>query len=252
MLIEIDGRSVLLDTGQTDLIFHNARALGVDLSQVDSIVLSHGHYDHTGGLCHLLEALPRKPQVFAHPDVFLNRYGCYEEGMRYLDPPCPKEQIERSGAILRLSEGAQEIAPGLKTTGEVPRKTKYEDVGGPYYLDLDCEIPDPLRDDEALVIDVPEGLIVCCGCAHSGVVNTLLHVQTLYPGKSVYTVIGGLHLRRATEERLDSTISALTQMGLKRIIAGHCTGPLGLARMATEMPDSFRPLFVGVRHRFGA
>jgi 7,8-dihydropterin-6-yl-methyl-4-(beta-D-ribofuranosyl)aminobenzene 5'-phosphate synthase len=251
MLVETDGNSTLFDTGQTDLILHNAQALGIDLSRIDSIVLSHGHYDHTGGLLAVLEAVPAKPVVYAHPLVFARRYGRYESQPKLLDPPYSRGEVEGLEVSLSLSEGSQQVAEGVITTGEVPRVTEFEDVGGHYYLDAECSAPDWIRDDQSLIIDAPQGLVICCGCAHSGVVNTLRYAQQLLPGRPIDAVIGGLHLGRASDERLDATISFLKQVGVRGVWGGHCTGRKASARMAAEMPDVFRPLHVGARYEFG-
>jgi 7,8-dihydropterin-6-yl-methyl-4-(beta-D-ribofuranosyl)aminobenzene 5'-phosphate synthase len=114
--------------------------------------------------------------------------------------------------------------PGLFATGEIPRQTEYEDVGGRFFLDAKSQHPDPLVDDQALFFESGEGLVVLLGCAHAGVVNTLLHVERLTGGKRFHAVLGGMHLLNASSERLQKTIAALEQRDLHLLVPMHCTG----------------------------
>ncbi len=250
VLIEIDGKSVLFDTGATDLLLLNAKTLGTDLSNVDSIVLSHGHYDHTGGLAAALSTMDT-PVVYAHPDAFLRRYVRWKGDAREIGIPHSKEAIEGSGGKLSLSSKPQEVAPGIMLTGEVPRITAFEDTGGAFFLDEECSEPDLINDDQAIVIDAPEGLIVIVGCAHSGIVNTLLRVQRLFPDVPVSAIVGGMHLINASEERMAETVVMLRSLDPRQVVAGHCTGWKACCRLADRFGDVFDLLSTGYTLSFG-
>ncbi len=256
MFVEIDGHALLFDTGQSDIILHNAQILDVDLARIESIVLSHGHYDHVGGLKSVLDYLFRlsvsSPTIYAHPDVFIDRYSFHKGRVHNAGMPSGEKMQERTEPNLSLSENPQEILPGVICTGEIPRVTDFEDVGGGFSLDKARSRPDHIRDDQSIIIDAPEGLIVCCGCAHSGVVNTVRYAQEIFDGKNVDTVIGGMHLRGVSDSRLDATIIALRECGVQQVLGGHCTGVREAERISSSMPNISPPLEVGLRWNFGS
>jgi 7,8-dihydropterin-6-yl-methyl-4-(beta-D-ribofuranosyl)aminobenzene 5'-phosphate synthase len=250
MFIEVDGHALLFDTGQSGLILHNAKLLGVDLSKIEAIVLSHGHYDHTGGLVAVLKSIPHRPPIYAHPDFFVDRYSFSTGTAREIGIADDSEK-SLDGAALRLSIEPQEIFPGVVSTGEIPRVTDYEDVGGKFSLDLDRKRPDCIPDDQSIIVDAPDGLIVCCGCCHSGLVNTLLRVGELFPGRGFDMVIGGLHMRGVSKNRLENTIDKLRELGVRKILGGHCTGKREAEILAEALPEILPPMEVGTRIEFG-
>jgi 7,8-dihydropterin-6-yl-methyl-4-(beta-D-ribofuranosyl)aminobenzene 5'-phosphate synthase len=224
--IEYAGRNILFDTGQTDAIVHNAELLDIDLSQTDMIVLSHGHYDHTGGLKAVLESAPNA-NVFLHPDA---------PKLRYSHPPGkpPKDVSMPAGACDTIAElfpkgrvfyTAQptRIAANIQVTGAIPRMTDYEDTGGPFYLDEHRCQADLLTDDQALLLETAKGLVVVLGCAHAGLINTLEYAGQL-TGLPIYAVIGGMHLRAASENRIEKTMEALQKYHPEIVAPCHCTG----------------------------
>jgi 7,8-dihydropterin-6-yl-methyl-4-(beta-D-ribofuranosyl)aminobenzene 5'-phosphate synthase len=255
MFIEVDGHALLFDTGQSGLVIDNARALGVDLTRVEAIILSHGHYDHVGGLTAVLDYLSENsvspPVIFAHPDVFVDRYSFRKGKPVKAGMSSGEKTREQLKPSLKLSEKSQEILPGVICTGEIPRLTEFEHMGGRFSLDAARKRPDYIRDDQAVIIDAPEGLIVCCGCAHSGVVNTIRYAQNLFEGKSIDTVIGGMHLRGVSDARLDATVGAFVDSGVKQVLGGHCTGVREAERISSAMPNVYPPLEVGLRWEFG-
>ena len=237
--IEIDSRRILFDTGQSDILLHNAQVLGVDLNDVDAVVLSHGHYDHVGGLRRILEIAPAVP-VYLHSHASKAKYARREkEGQQIGMEPETAQMVERriAGGVGSLTNGPVEIVPGVWATGEVPRRSTFEDTGGPFYRDPSCTQPDPLPDDQALVLEGNDGLVVVLGCAHAGVVNTLDYVAQLFPGRPIRTVFGGMHLVRASRARIAQTIEAFHRHNVQRIGPAHCTGAEATRELWNAVPQ---------------
>ncbi len=226
LLIEADGKRILFDTGASDIVAKNAKLLNIDLKRLDAIVLSHGHADHTGGLLDVLrDAGPTT--IIAHPDIFKPRYVHRpgEENCRSIGLPYSRSELEKCGASFILDRESFGIASGIFTSGTIPLMTTYEDVDENLLVKNDGFFEqDKIFDDTSLMIDTCEGLVVVLGCAHRGVVNTLLHARRLTGIQQVAMVIGGMHLGRAAEERIESTINGLKEIGVQRIIVSHCTG----------------------------
>lgn len=251
ILIEIGGPRVLFDTGQTELLLDNARTLGCPLEDLDAIVLSHGHYDHTGGLAAVSRLSP-KARVFLNPSAMRPKYSgsnigpARDIGM----PEAAKQALAAAGKTLVLTFACQEVVEGLFVTGEIPRLTEFEDVGGKFFLDERCQQPDPLVDDQALFVETPEGVVVLLGCAHAGLVNTLLHIEQLTNGKRFHAVIGGMHLLNASAERLNRTIAALSQRDIRLLLPMHCTGRVATCALGQHFGSGCVPGGVGNRFIF--
>lgn len=241
MFVEVGGLCLMLDTGQTGTAVHNARALGVDLSRVDHIVLSHGHQDHTGGLKEVLGAIGHEVAVHAQEQVFDPRYVVRSGGKpRYSGLPYLRAHLEALGAVFHLSAGPATIAEGIMTTGPVPRNSGFEKIDSDLRVAGDTGlVQDEVPDDQALVVKTPRGLVVLLGCAHRGMVNTLVRAREVANEDRIYAVLGGTHLGFATSEQLDRTISALREMGVERIGVSHCTGLPAAGRLAAEFGDRF-------------
>ncbi len=242
---------LLFDTGQSDLLLRNAFKLGVSLAETKTIVLSHGHNDHTGGIGAVREAAP-KGRLFFHPAALSPKFIRGAGGAsRFIGMNETSAEILRkdSGAVVRTSKPAEAL-DGIFVTGEIPRQSAFEDTGGPFFLDAACVQPDPLLDDQALFFDTPEGLVVLLGCGHSGVVNTLDYVRRITGGRPIHTILGGLHLGTASPERMEKTIAAFRSLDIRRLVPGHCTGMPAMSRLWAAFPDRCSPCSVGVRMRF--
>ena len=244
--VERGAERVLFDTGQGYALLHNARILGIDLSSVTKVVLSHGHYDHTGGLAELLKSGGRR-KVYAHPGIFVSRYWESVDGSRHpIGLPFTRAYLEGLGAEFVLDVRPQEVVPGIMTTGEVPRTTAFEKGDATLFLDPGHGGGrDHHPDDLSLIVDGEDGLAVVLGCAHAGIVNIVSHVRKLRPGRPIRAVLGGTHLGFSSEEQMAGTIEALTAMGVDQVGASHCTGLAGSARLRQALgPDRF--FFAGV------
>lgn len=243
--IEVGSRRVLFDTGQSGLIRRNARMLGIDLASADAVVLSHGHYDHTGGLSAVLPGAART-RVFAHPDALGEKYARSPgRGGRSIGVPASSTELLRKAADIIPTEAPVEVCEGLSVTGPIPRITDFEDVGGAFFRDEDCRCPDTLTDDQAAYLNGPDGTVVVLGCAHAGIINTLTYIKQLVPTRPIHTVIGGTHLIAAGEERMRETVSALLELDVRRLLPLHCTGFAAAARIAQEFPGRVSAAPVG-------
>lgn len=248
--IEADAHCLLLDTGQGLTLRHNAARLGIALERVTAVALSHGHYDHTGGLETVIECTGGAVDLYLHPEAPAPKFN--RAGRSIGSPITDLEALRLRVRRLVAETGPVEIRPGIHFSGEIPRRHAIEDTGGPFYRDAARTQIDDLPDDQALIIDTPPGLVVVLGCGHSGVINTLDHVRTLMPGRPIHAVLGGTHLLRASAERLDFTVRALAGFGIDYLAPNHCTGLAATCLLRQHFPRQFHESPTGARHRFGA
>ena len=235
--IDTGTHRVLFDTGQGLALLNNAAVLGIDLAQADAIVLSHGHFDHVGGLEAAL-AVARQAALYLHPRAVEHKFtGTNPATARRISVPFVEtEEFLHDERRVYAGRVPVEVVPGIWATGEIPRLNDYEDTGGPFFLDPALTFPDPLLDDQALFFNTRDGLVVVLGCAHAGVINTLAHVSRLTGRDSIHTVLGGMHLESASPRRLEQTFSALRRFDIQRLGPAHCTGWQAIARFQQEFP----------------
>lgn len=244
ILIEHKETTLLLDTGLSDSIISNSRSAGVDLNAIDKVVLSHGHKDHTGGLRAYLEATVGETQIIAHPHIWQKKYSVRPEASKdrphFIGIPYIKEEFEYLGARFHLSREPIWLNAEIVTTGEVPMVTAFEKVDENLYVQTEKGMmPDPLWDDQALVIKTSKGLVIVLGCAHHGMINTLIRAREITGVEPIYMVIGGTHLLRATKETLQKTIEKLEELGVERIGVSHCTGMSAAMTLAQRFENNF-------------
>lgn len=241
ILIEAEGKKILVDSGPSISTVHNAERRGIDLTGLHAIVLSHGHADHTGGLLEVLKK-SEGASVIAHPDIWASKYAQRSQDVfQYIGIPFSRNELESCGARFIFSTQSVSITERIMTTGEIEMLTDYETIDGNLFVKDDGGqmLPDKLADDLALVIDTEYGLVVILGCAHRGLINTLRQARKITGIERIHTVIGGTHLFSADEERIASTITDLKVIGIKKLGVSHCTGFAASARLAQEFPDAF-------------
>jgi len=238
--------AMLFDTGYTKFgVPHNLEVLGIDLSGIEAVIMSHGHMDHTGSLYPILERLGRPVTVVLHPEAFHSpRYFGLNDGRKLLFPvTLKKEDLTRLGAKILESAEPVSLADGtVMVTGEVERTTPFEKGLPNATLERNGkEEKDSIRDDQAMAIHLKgKGLVVVSGCAHAGIVNTILHARKVTGVDEVYAVIGGFHLSGPMfEPIIEETVKALKAMNLKMIVPMHCTGWKAIQRFSQAFPDSF-------------
>jgi 7,8-dihydropterin-6-yl-methyl-4-(beta-D-ribofuranosyl)aminobenzene 5'-phosphate synthase len=232
--IETPDRRILFDTGLGTTLEPNAKTLGIDLSQADTIVLSHGHYDHSSGLPIAMNRAPSAP-VFFHPKAIIPRFNLQPDGS--LTSIGMTEAVRgrlQSSAQSRTCLTQTEVAAGVWVAGAIARRNGFEDTDDCYFLDPQRAAPDPVEDELVLWIETRRGIILLTGCCHVGIVNTIEHVQRL-SGKPINAIIGGLHLQHATKQQLEAVITSLNkQPHLEQIVLCHCTGEEVTGRMRKE------------------
>jgi 7,8-dihydropterin-6-yl-methyl-4-(beta-D-ribofuranosyl)aminobenzene 5'-phosphate synthase len=256
VLLRTESRSILFDTGRSGIVVSNARVLGVDLQAIDTIVLSHGHLDHTGGLRKVLQQIGESVDVVAHPDCWEDKYiEINDKPKRFINIPFRKQELERLGANFVFTNEPFKVATEIVTTGEIPLTNDFESIQPPvnmrrYIKRGDRREDDLILDDSALVIDTAQGLIVVLGCAHRGIINTLHHAQRINGKEKILAVLGGAHLHDASEDRLRFVIESLKKLDLQIVALNHCTGMSVACRLNQEFGDKFHFNPTGTKFNF--
>ncbi len=243
VLVEAGEQTFLLDTGTTDVAVRNADKLGVDLDAIEAIVLSHGHFDHTGGLLPVLERMAQSDvHVIAHPDVTAKKYVYKKkiDAYKYAGIPYALERLTSAGARFEFSSDPVWLTDDIAASGEEPMTTSFESVADNLCLkDGDSYSQDPMSDDQSLYIRTDRGLIIILGCAHRGMINIIRHAQKVMETDRVYMVIGGTHLGPASFQQLEKSIEALQEIDVAWLGVSHCTGLPVAVKLARAFEGRF-------------
>ncbi len=249
MLVRVfrEGRanSILFDTGGSpETILENTKRMGIDLKKVDCIALSHGHYDHFGGLLSAVKTVNKVGlPVIVHENMFGLRGSKRSNGTIREHNKFPAEAQLSPAKIVRTKQPSLIADNMVCVTGEIPRKTSYEKGFAQQMAFVDSKWqPDPwIIDDRALAISVKgKGLVVLSGCAHAGIINTVSYAQEITGAAKVYAVLGGFHLAgKGFENRIAQTVEALKRIKPKLLVPSHCTGWRAMCALAKELPEAF-------------
>jgi 7,8-dihydropterin-6-yl-methyl-4-(beta-D-ribofuranosyl)aminobenzene 5'-phosphate synthase len=250
-IIKSDHANILFDTGQGKVIEHNLKVMNFSPERINSMVLSHGHYDHTGGIEYLSKHLSPEIKVYLHPSALEEKYSKISTGYKFLGiSEKNRDYLKSLGENLILTSEPTEIADGIWCTGEIPRTNPIENRSTKFYLDKSTKIPDTMLDDQALFFHTEKGVVVLLGCCHAGFANTLDYIAKIADAKTIYAVIGGTHLRNANFAQLDFTAATLAKYNVKLFAPCHCSGPKSSAYLYAENREVFQECHAGASFLF--
>jgi 7,8-dihydropterin-6-yl-methyl-4-(beta-D-ribofuranosyl)aminobenzene 5'-phosphate synthase len=261
LTLHIDGvkRRLLLDSGLDPLVAsHNADVLEFDLSYCESLISSHGHIDHAGGLLNIrnkMNTVQRIPLVL-HEDAFRNRLVKFQDG-RTIHLPAPDRSLltEAGYDIIEKHSPSLWIGDRVLVTGEIPRTNSFEKGFPNHYSEIEegkMEADPLIKDDQAIILTVKDkGLVIITGCGHAGIINTLNYAKELTGEDRIYSVLGGMHLSgRLFEPIIPRTVEELERLKPKFVVPCHCSGLKAMTEIARKMPDAFIQNSVGTNYIF--
>lgn len=236
----------LFDTGNGLGLLNNARACGIDLTRLDAVLLSHGHWDHCGGLLKLLKLREGRPTpVYAHPGIFEEKVSREQGRERAIGPGFSQAAAQELGAEFHFSTNPVELEAGLVFSGEIPRQASDAKDTRLYHRLGEQLVSDPLRDDQSLYLQTPVGLTILCGCAHAGLRNILAHALALSGASSIHGLIGGLHLMFADSDEQTRIIQDLNRYKIQLLGVSHCTGLAAVAQLLNHLSPHLVQAAVG-------
>jgi 7,8-dihydropterin-6-yl-methyl-4-(beta-D-ribofuranosyl)aminobenzene 5'-phosphate synthase len=232
---------ILMDVGPPpNVALRNGTAMRARVRELDAIVISHGHYDHIGGLLQILKRSSRRVPIVAHPKVFGPKF-VFKPNLQFIGADFDRSSVKAAGGILVLARNPVMIVAGIATSGEIARETDFEKTEGFWTVEEDRFVQDPMNDEQALLINVKDkGLVVVTGCAHSGIINTLRQAQKTSSVNDIYAVVGGLHLEKAGDARIEETVDEISTIDPKLIYPCHCTGSKVIDRLRELQRDCRR------------
>jgi 7,8-dihydropterin-6-yl-methyl-4-(beta-D-ribofuranosyl)aminobenzene 5'-phosphate synthase len=261
LTLHFDGmkRSLLLDSGLDPFAApHNADVLDLDLSYCESLISSHGHIDHAGGLLNLRKKMTKRQEIplILHEDAFRNRLVKFQDG-RTINLPAPDRSllINAGYSIIERHSPSLWISDRVLVTGEIPRTNSFEKGFPNHYSQVQEEKlePDPLiKDDQAIILKVKDkGPLIITGCGHAGIINTLNYAKELTGEDGIYAVLGGMHLSGGLfEQIIPRTVEELEELKPRFVVPCHCSGLKAMSEIARKMPDAFIQNSVGTNYIF--
>lgn len=245
-----DVHHIVFDTGsKKQALLFNIKALKIDLSSLEFIVLSHGHYDHTSAIVEIIKKSRNKVKIIVHPYIFLPRFRIRKKRREYIGIPNGEREADilKAGGQIKAVTKPTEIVPGVTTSGEIKRTNPFEKTTWKVKAIIEGkQVMDKVPEDQALFINIEKrGILAIVGCAHAGIINTLDHALAVTGVKKLYGFIGGTHLINPKEYRLNETIKRLKDYGLKLMAPSHCTGYKTMIALSQTFPDAFMLNYTG-------
>lgn len=251
-------KRMLFDTGgSTPALLHNLKQMSIVLSTVDMVILSHGHWDHVGGLMDMLKEIGKRVPVLLHPQAIAPKIFTDDKGKEHnigIKNYFSVDQLNEAADVI-LTADPHLIREGVWTTGFVPRTNDFEKLTGTltkiHTIQDGENIPDEIEDDLSLIFQLKDdSVVILAGCCHSGIVNTMNHATSITGSPNIIAVVGGLHLHDASKERLKKTVKHLKGYNLTQLSPCHCTGLRGQAALMYAFEDVFKEVGVGSLLKF--
>lgn len=241
LYIETDGKTLLFDTGQSGDFLKNAKVLGKDLNILDYCILSHGHYDHTGGLEHFVSETMKLPKLIVGEEFFNSKYKAIgTKEYKFNGNSFQESFVEKlSTDLIKVSEDMISLTENIFVFHHFKRHNDFEQRDSKFLLKIGEEyLPDDFADEIALGIITKKGLVVVVGCSHVGIINILRTISERAQ-VPIYAVVGGTHLVDSGEERIRKTIEIFQEMKIQLVALSHCTGDNGILKLQERMKGQF-------------
>ena len=250
---DLEKHLIMMDFGLSNIaVPNNLSALEMNLDEVETFMISHGHHDHIGSLKEVLSAIPEPKEVIVHPDAFTEeRMHIFPDGTRIPIPSLKRTQLESLGCPIVEITAPRLLANGhMATLTNIPRVTDFEKGIPTAYFKVGNEIfKDDIRDDQGIVVNVKgKGLVIVTGCGHSGIINTILYAQQITGVHEIFAVIGGFHLSGSYfAPVIPPTIEEMRKFSPSVLVPTHCTGWKAMTAFEREFPDAFILNSVGAK-----
>lgn len=237
LLVETGDKRILMDTGQSDVFIKNAEILGIDLNDLDAIIISHGHYDHGGGLDYLNE-IDNIPSIYISEKALIPKFSINKKNNKYYFNGIEvNDNIKKHFHYIYNKE---EIFKGIYLVNNIPYKNDFENKPSGFYLKQNNKMSmDLMYDEQILVIETSKGLSLFMGCSHMGVMNAISYIKDMFKGKKIYSLFAGMHLINADKSRIDKTINMLKKENIDYIMPCHCTGYKVSAKISEDFEDNY-------------
>jgi 7,8-dihydropterin-6-yl-methyl-4-(beta-D-ribofuranosyl)aminobenzene 5'-phosphate synthase len=218
--------TILFDTGASSKFIHNAGRLSLDLKSIDQVLISHGHYDHSGGYKSFVDqGFNRDAKLLVRPGFFNKKYGVRANHSEYLGNGFTQEELVGAGISIEIiHDPVKEVAPGVFSVSGFDRTCPMEQLNQRFRVERDgVEVLDDFSDEQVMVVKSEKGLVIVLGCSHPGLINILTTIKNRFEEK-IHAVVGGTHLVEANQERLEKTMDFLLDQEIPLIGISHCSG----------------------------
>lgn len=234
LLIEEQGKRFLFDTGQTNVYLKNAKQLKENLENLDGIILSHGHYDHCGGMKYFPQN-QKVPPIYVRESAFEDKRSFHKEKKKYY--PIGIDWNQNQFSDIYVYTGRRHIiCEHFILLGGIGYCTDFEKKPDNFFIG-EGERPDWMEDEQLLVVETPKGLCLFMGCSHMGVINCLCRVSQEFPGRHIHSILAGMHLNHSSIDKIDRTVNELACMDFDYLIPVHCTGMRAIVKMKEKLGE---------------